>query len=251
MKKPKPKAKPKERQTTPEVEKLIKHGEELQEKGELAHARQAFDRALELATAPRMRMRAFMGRADVRDDQDDFDGAVEDYSEAIKLEPDDPFLYYLRGIVQQAREDWPAARADFDAAIARDATCPEFFEVRGMVRFNLQDWQGARADFSKAIADNPEVEPRFFRFRGEAAALAGDFDGAIQDFSRAIEGDGADARALMQRAKAEEARGDLQAALADVEQVMVLMPGNCMLEEHRDRLLGLTKKGARGARGPK
>ena len=52
----------------------------------------------------------------------DADKALNDYSAAIKLEPDIDIAYDLRGEVFANRGDWSSAQADFDASIAHSGS---------------------------------------------------------------------------------------------------------------------------------
>ena len=54
-------------------------------------------------------------------DQREYDRAVADFDQAIRLDPKDAFAYYNRGIAQYGRLDFDRAIADFDQAIKLDA----------------------------------------------------------------------------------------------------------------------------------
>ena len=55
-----------------------------------------------------------------------FDGAIADFNEAIKLEPDNPFLYCKRGMAYKNKNRCELAVADFTEAIRIE---PEKFGV--------------------------------------------------------------------------------------------------------------------------
>jgi tetratricopeptide (TPR) repeat protein len=59
---------------------------------------------------------AYNNRGNAGDDKGDLDGALKDYTEAIRLKPDDATAYYNRGIARRAKGDpasTKAAIADF------------------------------------------------------------------------------------------------------------------------------------------
>jgi len=70
-----------------DVKAKLARGEALQEDGQLAAARKLFDEVLALDLPDDLRGYAYSARADVRDDEDDFEGAIADYSEAIRMAP--------------------------------------------------------------------------------------------------------------------------------------------------------------------
>jgi len=84
-----------------------------------------------------------------------FDGAIMNYTEAIKLEPDDPFNYSERGHAHIQKKE-------LDLAIA---------------------------DFSKAIQLEPNKFGDFYAYRGGAYVLKGNKDLAISDFEMAMKTD--------------------------------------------------------------
>src|SRR5262249_58702441 len=51
----------------------------------------------------------------------DFDGAVNEMNEAIRLEPKEPNLYFMRSAAYRAKRDFDKAVTDIDQAIALDA----------------------------------------------------------------------------------------------------------------------------------
>jgi serine/threonine-protein kinase len=219
-----------------EVKSKLARGEELQEAGQLAAARKLFDEVLALDLPDDLRGYAFAARADVRDDEDDFDGAIADYTAAIGIDPGDPVLYYLRSIVHSGRADWRATREDLEAAFAHELDMPEAYELRGMAHYNLGDYGLARADFARAIDGNPDVDPKWLVYRGMAALLLERPADAIGDFTDALERD--NAKALAQRAKAYEACGRFGEALADLTRVAELVPPDPALDADLARLRG-------------
>jgi tetratricopeptide (TPR) repeat protein len=221
-----------------EVKAKLARGEELQDGGELRVARKLFDEVLALDLPDDLRGYAYAARADVRDDEDDFEGAIADYTAAIAIDPGDPVLYYLRSIVHSGRADWRATRDDLDAAFAHELDMPEAYELRGMAHYNLADYELARADFARAIDGNPDVDPKWLVYRGIAALLLERPADAIGDFTDALQRDRDNAKALAQRAKAYEACGRFGEAFADLTRVAELVPPDPALDADLERLRG-------------
>jgi len=65
-----------------------------------------------------MNAKEYIERAKIRHfDQKDFDGAIADLTEAIRLEPSSTLAYYTRGMVYHSKNEFDAAIADFSKAI--------------------------------------------------------------------------------------------------------------------------------------
>ncbi|MEK0180064.1 MAG: tetratricopeptide repeat protein [Oscillatoriales cyanobacterium] len=81
----------------------------------------------------------------------DIQGAIADYTEAIRLNPDYAAAHNKRGIIR-ARDlkDYPAAKADFDRAIQIDPNYGDAYYNRARVREFLEDINGAIADYHTA-----------------------------------------------------------------------------------------------------
>ena len=80
----------------------------------------------------------------------DYSGAIENFNQALKLEPKNPSAYVGRGAAKMLLERFPDAKKDFDAAlaIAPDIAYAHYF--RGFTNFALKDKPAAIADLRKA-----------------------------------------------------------------------------------------------------
>jgi tetratricopeptide (TPR) repeat protein len=108
------------------------------------------------SVAERSRAAFNQGRAAL--DRGDFDRAIADFSEAIRLEPRYPGSFNGRGIA---------------------------YNNRGLAYGNKKDFDLAIGDFSEAIRLNP-TDAIAFNSRGHAFAQKKDLDSAIADFNEAI-----------------------------------------------------------------
>ncbi|HSF72350.1 MAG TPA: tetratricopeptide repeat protein [Microcoleus sp.] len=81
----------------------------------------------------------------------DIQGAIADYTEAIRLNPNYAKAHNKRGIIHGRNlKDYPAAKADFDRAIEINPNYGDAYYNRARVREFLEDKPGAIADYHKA-----------------------------------------------------------------------------------------------------
>ena len=81
----------------------------------------------------------------------DIQGAIADYTEAIRLNPNYAKAHNKRGIIHGRNlKDYPAAKADFDRAIEINPNYGDAYYNRARVREFLEDKDGAIADYNRA-----------------------------------------------------------------------------------------------------
>jgi tetratricopeptide (TPR) repeat protein len=93
-------------------------------------------------------------------DANDFRGAIDDFTKALELQPNDPVIYEQRGKVEHHLRDYQAAIEDFTKAIELDSSFAKAYNSRGIsyLMFNRRSKlhaevvkRKAREDFMKAI----------------------------------------------------------------------------------------------------
>ena len=77
--------------------------------------------------------------------------ANEDYSEAIRLNPEHAGVYDSRGLVQWVLRNFDQAIEDLNQAIALDEGVPDAYNIRALVHAALGDYDQALADVNKAL----------------------------------------------------------------------------------------------------
>lgn len=110
---------------------------------------------------------------------------------AISEEPlsfnDQVATYVNRGIIRARLNDWPGALADYDQAIKLDPNQPEAYLNKGALVLKQRDWRQARTLFDAAIQHRTR-RPEFAYFgRAITNELAGDLAGALADYQKASE----------------------------------------------------------------
>ena len=93
---------------------------------------------------------AYLNRGVPTRTKGDYDKAIADFTEAIRLDPKYAQAYYHRGVVYGKKGDYDKAIADFTEAIRLDPKSAEAYRNRGVA-------YGKKGDYDKAIADCTEA----------------------------------------------------------------------------------------------
>lgn len=166
--------------------------------------------------------RAYFNRGKFRNTLDDnIQGALADYTKAIKLYPDDlsPPLtlrnaYKTRSLLRSDLDDNLGAVADATEAIKLALDDAEAYTNRGWAYFSQSEYELAIADYSRAIELAPNVPGWYFN-RGRANYSAGYDQQALADFDQAIALNSNFGWAYHQRGLVNKELGNFLAAEAD------------------------------------
>lgn len=116
--------------------------------------------------------------------QNDFNGAVNDFTEDIRSHPNHVLSYSDRGFARRKLGDERGAIEDYNRAIRLYPNNADAYYSRGVSRYNLKDRQGAIRDYSQAIRLNPNYANAYYN-SGIAWHALGDRQGAIKAFRQA------------------------------------------------------------------
>ena len=87
----------------------------------------------------------------------DHEGAIEDFTQAIELKPEDAYAYNNRADVKRELEDYTGAIADYSQAIELNPAYAIAYHNRGLAKAALGQHDAAKIDFKKAKEIAPEV----------------------------------------------------------------------------------------------
>jgi tetratricopeptide (TPR) repeat protein len=142
--------------------------------------------------------------------------AISDFNEAIALDPDSA-SFLARGRAYRAKGDLARAIADYGEALRLDPNNAMAFNNRAAALVQRQDYGRAIEDLGNAIRLNPSSSEAFVN-RGLAYAYQKEHDRAIADFTEAIRLDPKNAGAFTNRGVAYEEKGERARARADFDQ---------------------------------
>jgi tetratricopeptide (TPR) repeat protein len=160
--------------------------------------------------------------------------AIADFGEAIRLAPNDASAYYNRGSAFAHRGENGHALADFNEAIRLAPNDAGAFNNRGLVWGRQGDNERAIADFSEAIRLAPDQAAAAYYNRGRVWYRLKDYPRAVADLDEAARLDPADADTLYARGLARRATGDIAGGEADIAAAKRIDP-NVAISENASR----------------
>jgi len=149
-------------------------------------------------------------------------------------------MYRNRGQAHHKKEQYQHALRDLDQAIRINPKDAGAYNARGAVYDELKQYSKAIQDFDRAIALAPDNAIYYFN-RGHIDAVTGKFNRAINYFGEAIERDPKFASAYSDRGMAYSHSGQHTRALGDFDQAVRFEPGRA--DVYRDRAFVLNAVG--------
>jgi len=176
------------------------------------------------------RQREYFNRGVAYFDKKDYDRAVVDFTQAIRLNPNDAFAYSYRGRAYAGKRDYDRAIADCTEAIRLDQNLATAYSGRGYAYERKRNYDRAIADLTQAIRLDQNLAVAY-NSRGNAYNndVKRDYDRAIADYTQAIKIDPNYAIAYSNRGNAySEGKRDYDRAIADHNQAIRLDPNDAI-----------------------
>ncbi|NJR32699.1 MAG: tetratricopeptide repeat protein [Chamaesiphon sp. CSU_1_12] len=126
-----------------------------------------------------------------------------------------------QGRKKQEQEDFAGAIADYTEFLKSNPNHVEGYSNRGFSRAMVNNLQGAIQDFNRALEISPN-NADVYNARGNVNAMAGNLSASIRDFNRAIRCDRNFADAYYNRAISRHSLGDRHGAKLDLSQAAKL-----------------------------
>ncbi|MBL0048828.1 MAG: tetratricopeptide repeat protein [Bacteroidetes bacterium] len=118
-------------------------------------------------------------------DAKNYVGAIENYTDLLKIYPNDSIAYFDRAMVKHLAKDYLGAVADFTTAIGMDSSSPDNYYLRGIAQCKLKNYTEAISDFDKSLSLEPENADVHY-FKGLANAALHQYNQAIAENELAI-----------------------------------------------------------------
>ena len=202
------------------AEKLVQQGLDHVEQGDHQGAINNFTEGIALNPND---AQAYNNRGEAYQNLRQYQQAIADLDQAISLNPDYAEAYNNRANAYLNLQQYPEAIADFNQVISLNPDYANAYNNRGVAYLNLQQYQEAIADFNKAIALNPDFAAAY-NSRGNTYYYLQQYQEAIADFNKAIALNPNYAQAYYNRANAYLNLKQYQKVLADYNKAIELNP---------------------------
>jgi tetratricopeptide (TPR) repeat protein len=167
---------------------------------------------------------AYSNRGTAYKAKGNYDLAIADYTEAIRLDPEDALAYFKRGNAYEARKNYDRAIADFTEAIQLNPNDANAFNSRCWNRaLTNRDLEGALADCNESLRLRPG-DANTLNSRGLVQLKLGAYEQAIADYSAAIARNVKDADSFYGRGMAKLKSGDIDGGNADIVASKAIRP---------------------------
>ncbi|MFM6312565.1 MAG: tetratricopeptide repeat protein, partial [Dolichospermum sp.] len=160
----------------------------------------------------------------------DTQGAIEDYNQAIKLNPDYATTQKDRQIARYLLDD----KNQLQQVIHIDSDHGISDKNRGHHRAKLGDYQGAIDDYTQAILNGDDMDIDAYYYRGNSYFELGKYAAAISDYTQVIKMNYHYINAYYNRGNARLEIGDKQGAVADFHKAADLYWQEGKLAEYQD-----------------
>lgn len=128
-----------------------------------------------------------ISRSDSYLKEKEFQLAVDDLNNALKIEPDNHLANHKLGkIYKKTYNDGEKALIYFNKSIELNPSKIKYILERALLLYDLKKWLLAIADFTELIEAEPQVA-RYYYYRGNCYKKTGNIDGAAGDFKKALE----------------------------------------------------------------
>jgi tetratricopeptide (TPR) repeat protein len=115
------------------------------------------------------RSKAYLYRADSYFHKEDYEKAIADYDQVLKLKPNLAGAYNDQGIAYKRQGNYIQAVLDYDQALNIDPDLAYAYSNRGLAYHEMGDYTQAVLDFNKALKINPNF-PAIYYNRGNSGS---------------------------------------------------------------------------------
>lgn len=164
---------------------MLEKGKELMKEGKFSEALPFLNKAIERDNG---NFEALNARGVVYYELKEFQNALLDYEQALKVKPDYYRPYYNRAMLKVAQNDTEGALKDYAEAIRLEDKNAELFVNRGQLLAAMGQMDGALNDFDKAIVLDSKNALAYYN-KGNIVFQKGDFKGAVIQFENAVKSD--------------------------------------------------------------
>jgi len=176
--------------------------------------------------------KSYLERGKMFFERDDYDIAIQDLTDAIKLDPNLAEAYMYRARAYNVEKNYDQALSDANTAIRLNPQLALAYYARGNTyRRGTKDYDRAIADYNQAIKLDPQYANSYLN-RGLSYHNKNDYDRAIVDYNQAIKLDPQSANAYNNRGVIYDIKKDYNRAIADFEAALRIDPNYTLAKEN-------------------
>jgi tetratricopeptide (TPR) repeat protein len=168
---------------------------------------------------------AFMNRGTAYTTKGDYDRAIEDFDQSVRLNSNDANAFYNRGYAYYRKGEYDHAIENYDQSLRLNPNFSIALANRGNAYDDKGDPARAIRDYDDAIRLDAKNMKNFID-RGIAYGHEGNYDRAIQDFDQALRLNPTSAFALANRSFAYYRKKDYDRAIKDDDQAIKFDPND-------------------------
>ncbi len=191
------------------------------EKGEYNKALSDFTEALRLKP---YKAELYATRSNIYTELKEYDKAIADLNYALKLKPDLPGAYLNRGNLYRLKGDYNKAISDYSEALKLKPDYAEVYYNRAVVYDILKDYNKSLADYTGAIEYKPDYVEALYN-RAIIYDMAGDYNKALADLTQAIKYKADYIEAYQNRGNIYYKTGMYDNAFNDFNRLLTINPG--------------------------
>jgi tetratricopeptide (TPR) repeat protein len=166
--------------------------------------------------------------------------ALQDVNQAIILDPSDAKSYSNRGFIRGQLNDKKGAVEDFKISLRINENNYDAYGGLGYISFEEKDYQAAIEYSTQAIHVNPD-RPEAYVNRGTARFYSKDNQGALEDANKAIQVKPTFAQTYSFRAFIRKRMGDREGAIADFRKAADLFLEQGNSDMYKDNLRNIER----------
>jgi tetratricopeptide (TPR) repeat protein len=166
----------------PKADDFFLQGTNKLDKKDYPGALQAYTEAIKLNSKY---TQAYLGRGIIYIKRKQYAQALADFNQVVKIEPNLALSYIGRGLVYNNQKKYPEALADLNQALKLDPNSALAYKSRGDVYYDQKKYPEALADYNQAIKLDPNLAAAYNN-RGELYRQQKKYSEALADFNQAI-----------------------------------------------------------------
>lgn len=150
--------------------------------------------------------------------------ARADIDHAISIDKNFASAYELRALLRiESDKDYQGALADMNEAVRLEPKNTGFYINRAMVKYYVEDLRGAMNDYDYVLTLDPTNVMAYYN-RGLLRAQVGERNKAVDDFNRVLSREPRNYQAILNRALLYDNLGEYEKAIVDYDAVIEVYP---------------------------